>query len=279
MVSNGYAVEVSVICNTYNHIRYIRDALEGFVTQRTSFPFEVLIHDDASTDGTADVIREYEARYPGLILPICQTQNQHSQGVKISSFQHPRVRGKYVAFCEGDDYWTDPEKLQKQYDLMEKHPEVDICAHASRVINAETGETDHIVSPADACCVIPAERVIRGGGGFVSTNTIFYRAELLKDIPPFRRMMGTDFSMQVHGALRGGMLFIPEVMSVYRKNTNGSWIAAMKKDRRKRIEHKKLSIRAYRQMDKDTGKKYHRILRKMILRQQAKILALRLGIE
>jgi len=105
-------IVVSISCITYNHAPYIRQCLDGFVMQKTTFPFEILIHDDASTYGTPDIIREYEAKYPGLIKPIYQTENQHSKGVKISqTFNWPRARGKDIALCEGDDYWTDPYKL------------------------------------------------------------------------------------------------------------------------------------------------------------------------
>ncbi len=271
-------IKVSVICNAYNQEKYIGDALEGFVMQRTSFPFEVLVHDDASTDGTADVIREYEAKYPELIRPVYQTENQHSRGVKISSFQFPRVRGRYVAFCEGDDYWTDPLKLQKQYDEMERHPEVDICAHASQKVDAANGKVLRVITRSDEVCILPAAEVIRGGGGYVSTNSLLYRSELLKHIPPFREMMGTDYTAQVHGALRGGMLFLPDVMSVYRTNVDGSWTKTMKQSREKKIAHKKRSIAVWKQMDADTGRQYHRIVAELIGRQRLKILALRLGI-
>jgi len=103
---------------------YIKDALEGFLIQKTDFPFEILINDDASTDSTADIIREYEAQYPNLIKPIYQTENQYSQGKKPNQeFNFPRAIGKYIALCEGDDYWTDPLKLQKQLDFLEENPE------------------------------------------------------------------------------------------------------------------------------------------------------------
>jgi glycosyltransferase involved in cell wall biosynthesis len=115
---------VSVCCITYNHEKYIREAIEGFLMQETSFPIEILIHDDASTDKTADIIREYEAKYPNIIKPIYQTENQYSKGVGISAtYQWPRAKGKYIALCEGDDYWTDPLKLQKQVDFLEANPE------------------------------------------------------------------------------------------------------------------------------------------------------------
>jgi len=115
---------VSISCITYNHENYIRDTIEGFLMQKTNFNFEVLIHDDASTDYTAEIIREYEKKYPDIIKPIYQKENQYSKGVKISpKIQYPRAKGKYIAGCEGDDYWTDSYKLQKQVDFLEANPE------------------------------------------------------------------------------------------------------------------------------------------------------------
>src|SRR5690554_1131863 len=121
---------VSISCTTYNHEKYIKDAFEGFLMQETTFPVEILVHDDASTDSTADIIREYEAKYPSLFKVIYQHENQYSKKVKIGpTFQHPRVKGEYYAPCEGDDYWTDPLKLHRQVGLLEKHPEVSFSFH------------------------------------------------------------------------------------------------------------------------------------------------------
>ena len=112
---------VSVSCITFNHAGYIRQALDSFLMQKTDFAYEILIHDDASTDGTIDIIKEYEERYPDIIRPVLETENQYSKGISNISgvFNFPRARGRYIAMCEGDDYWSDPYKLQKQFDLME----------------------------------------------------------------------------------------------------------------------------------------------------------------
>ncbi len=145
-IKSGEDVQVSVLCLAFNHEKYIRRTLEGFVNQHTNFKFEVLIHDDASTDGTADIIREYEKRYPDLIKPIYQTENQHSRGVKIQTkFNYPRAKGKYFAYCEGDDYWTNENKLQKQYDIMERHPECSICVHEVQCINEDGSVNDRVI--------------------------------------------------------------------------------------------------------------------------------------
>lgn len=111
---------MSVVCTTYNHELYIRECLNGFVIQRTNFPIEIIVHDDASTDSTVDIVKEYEDKYPHLFNNIYRTENWYSQGKDILGYlSTQKARGKYIAICEGDDYWTDPLKLQKQVDFLE----------------------------------------------------------------------------------------------------------------------------------------------------------------
>lgn len=137
---------VSISCITYNHVNYIRAAIDGFLMQKTTFPFEILIHDDASTDGTEDIIREYERKYPDIIKPIYETENQWSKGIRGSAvFNFPRARGKYIALCEGDDYWTDPYKLQKQVDFMEANEEYSLCVGGYIKKNETNGNTQVIL--------------------------------------------------------------------------------------------------------------------------------------
>jgi len=115
---------VSIHCLVYNHEPYIRNAIDGFLMQETNFPFEILIHDDASTDSSASIIEEYVRKYPKLIKPVYQKVNQYSKGVDVTyDFQISRALGKYIAICEGDDYWINPKKLQLQVDFLESNPE------------------------------------------------------------------------------------------------------------------------------------------------------------
>lgn len=119
---------VSIVCEVYNHEPFLRQCLDGFVMQKTTFPFEILIHEDASTDGSAKIVRTYADKYPELFKPIYQIENQYSQGIHIwAVHQFPRAKGKYIALCEGDDYWIDPLKLQKQADFLETHPDYAMC--------------------------------------------------------------------------------------------------------------------------------------------------------
>ena len=136
---------VAIRCIAYNQEKYIRDTLDGFVMQKTDFPFVAVVHDDASTDNTASIIREYAEKYPDIIKPIFETENQYCKPGnplgKIMKQAIDATGAKYVAFCEGDDYWTDPLKLQKQVDFLENNPDFTMCFNAIEVVNEHTGTT------------------------------------------------------------------------------------------------------------------------------------------
>lgn len=127
---------VSIACITFNQVEYIRQCLDGFVMQKTNFPIEIIIHDDASTDGTADIIKEYVEKYPNFHWkPILQKTNKFKEGKGILvPYVYPKCTGKYIALCEGDDYWTDPNKLQKQVDFLESNPCYSMCFHKSAIL-------------------------------------------------------------------------------------------------------------------------------------------------
>ncbi len=138
---------VSVACITYNHEKYIEDAIEGFLVQETDFPFEILIHDDASTDNTANIVREYAEKYPNIIKPIFQKENQYSKGKKIFPIVTHLCAGDYIAICEGDDYWTDPKKLQTQVVFLEENPDYVITYTAVKAFD-ENGVIETYVGGA-----------------------------------------------------------------------------------------------------------------------------------
>ena len=127
---------VSILCATFNHVDYIKDCLDGFLMQKVSFPIEIIVRDDASTDGTSEIIRRYEEKHPHLFRNIYESKNQYSKGIKALPVMKRRARGKYVALCEGDDYWTDPDKLQKQVNFLEKNKGYSLCFHAVSKIEA-----------------------------------------------------------------------------------------------------------------------------------------------
>ena len=126
---------VTVVCMTYNHESFIRDALHGFLIQRTTFPFRVVVHDDASTDRTTEIIKDFEVRYPAIIRGVYQTENLYSRGLRARPFVEPLLLGKYIALCEGDDFWTDPSKLQKQVDFLEENPDFVVSGHDAFIVD------------------------------------------------------------------------------------------------------------------------------------------------
>ena len=136
---------VSVICITYNHEAYIGEALESFLAQKTDFAVEILVNDDASTDRTAEIVRAYAERFPDRIRAFLQTENQFSKGGNIENdILLPHARGKYVAFCEGDDYWSNPEKLQRQVDFLERHPDYSACTHETVIHYCDGSAQDEL---------------------------------------------------------------------------------------------------------------------------------------
>lgn len=215
---------LSVVCLAYNAAPYIRQALDGFLMQKTRFPFEVLIHDDASTDGTADIIREYAERFPDIVRPVFQRENQFSKGVAASSaFLWPLIRGKYVAMCEGDDYWTDPLKLQKQVDWLDAHPDSSVCFHPV-VVHFEDGSHKDSAYPMPKDCPdgFTFEGLLRHN--FIQTNSVVFRWKLKSredevpaDITP------RDWFTNLLHAEKGPIGFIPEAMGVYRRHQGGVW--------------------------------------------------------
>lgn len=234
------SIMVSIQCITYNQEDYIRDALDGFLMQKTNFPVEILIHDDASTDKTADIIREYEQKYPDLILPIYQKENVASKNnVAIGEIQRTRAKGKYFAICEGDDYWTDPLKLQKQVDFMEAHKNLVMCMHNAQTLNAkgEFGKYFRYKKLKDKSIIPKKQFIAKGGGGF-PTASIMMRADLFESIPSYFTIGASpDFCIALHSITQGEIGYLQDEMSVYRLKAKGSWSSNTSKEFK--LEHSK----------------------------------------
>ena len=229
-------IMVSVVCIAYNHEKYIRDALDGFVNQKTNFKFEVLINDDASTDGTADIIREYEKKYPEIIKPIYQTENQYSKGIRITNeILLPKAKGKYVAHCEGDDYWCDENKLQMQVDYMESHPECSACVHNTLLKNMSDGTERVMFCETDRN--ISVEECIKSGAGGYQTSSLMYRREYIDDNPEFMTSIKGvgDYPRAIYLALSGNIYYFGKIMSVYRFGTPGSWTVRVQRNTEKMV--------------------------------------------
>ena len=262
-MGNDKPVLVSVYCMTYNHVGYIRDALEGFVRQKTDFPFEVIVHDDASTDGTADIIREYEKKYPDIIRPIYQTENQYSKGINpYLAYIFPRLRGKYVAVCEGDDYWTDPEKLQRQVDVLEEHPSCAACVHQTRVHDCRNGrEWDLSILAQDG--PVAFADVLSKVNRIYHISSLMFRWAPEKELPAFMDKLGEvgDYPLSIFLALEGGIYYLNRTMSVYRwYSSPASWTCRVTTDPDKKREHWQAMLVMLRSLDDYTHGSYHELI-------------------
>lgn len=253
---------VTIRCITYNQEKFIRKCLEGFVMQQTNFRFEAVVHDDASTDGTADIIREFEKKYPDIIKPIYEEENQYSKfDGSLYKAVDSHIKGKYVAICEGDDFWIDPLKLQKQFDYMEQHPDCSLCFHANYQLYP-SGKTK-IYKPKVIKEKYTAVDAINGRGGFMATNSLFYRWEYLKNgqRPDFwTKCQVGDIPCALFYASKGYLGYIDEVMSVYRVMAEGSWNREHKGNIRKKISFYRSLVKMYNGYDVFTNRKYHKEL-------------------
>ena len=224
---------VSICCITYNQENYIRDALDSFISQETNFKYEILIHDDNSSDKTRDIIKEYELKYPKLIKPIYQSENQYSKGKKITAeYNFPRVNGKYIALCEGDDYWIDNKKLQKPVDLLDKIEDYSLVVHPSVYFDQQTNiknkknflNKDTILNIED---FLDEYYNVMPSTLFHTSSLLFRNRDIKKLLNEkidfyFKCKVG-DIPLELYLANQGKIYFINEYMSVYRQNATGSW--------------------------------------------------------
>jgi len=216
---------VSIVCMCYNHVDYIEGALCGIFIQETNFPFEVLIHDDASTDGSADVIRRFEARYPSVIRATYQTENQYSQGRPQGISMRKQCRGRYLCSCEGDDFWIVAYKLQRQFDYMEQHPEVGLCYHSVYLLDVRTQTIQFVgADEGESVTKISVDEIMANRGSRLHTVSNFVRNEnmdvLNRSVEGFT--VG-DVFLKMYFALQSQVVVLGFTGAVYRKFTNGSW--------------------------------------------------------
>lgn len=261
-------IKVSICCFTYNHEEYIRDALDGFVMQKTDFDYEVIVHDDASTDATAAIIREYEQKYPNIIKPIYQTENQHSKNVnKMKEFVLPIIHGKYVAFCEGDDYWIDENKLQMQYDYMEEHGECSLVAHMALTYHMDgryfAPYTKRRFSTEEQC-LISAEEIINEHTVFPTASMFFRTDYYVRNAGFLSKLTAFDYLTKATLATEGSVYVIPRVMSVYRLGSNGSWTNRVYKNANLLEKHLLNAIYVLEKLDEYRDFKYHDAIRRNI---------------
>ena len=223
----GTVPVVSVLCITYNHEKFIRGAIEGFLMQETTFPVEIFIHDDASTDGTAGIVKEYADKYPQLFWTVLQTENQWSKGNRKILFDYlVQQRGEFIALCEGDDYWTSPQKLQKQVMIMQSGDNIALTTSDVDVLHDRTGKL--VKSVFRRMGNIPKNNEDLTSGLLTRkyifiTCTFLLRTSMCRDMiknDPYAfcgKWPFGDAQIMLECSRRGRIHFIPESLATYRK--------------------------------------------------------------
>jgi glycosyltransferase involved in cell wall biosynthesis len=211
------STKVSFVCISYNQESYIAQTLEGFVSQKTDFKFEVIIADDKSTDNTPKIIKEYAARYPDIIKPILRNKNLGPQRNFVDALQN--TTGDYIALCEGDDFWTDTLKIQKQADFLDANSSYSIVFHPVRVFFENREEGDTIFPEISDTKLFTLNSLLKNN--YIQTNSVMYRKidynKLSSEVMPF------DWYLHLSHVKDGKIGFINEVMSAYRRHAGGIW--------------------------------------------------------
>jgi glycosyltransferase involved in cell wall biosynthesis len=211
---------VSVLCITYNHERYIAQAIESFLMQKTDFPFEIVIGEDCSTDSTLSILRAYKKRYPNIIQLIANKKNMG--GILNFVNTYKECRGDYFAMCEGDDYWIDSMKLQTQYYLMQAFSHINLSFHHYKV------EENTIIKEVEKKFkdkqILSTKEMIDGGGEMCCSASLMLKKEVILNLPSwFQSVSFGDYFMQILGSYPNGGLYMDSIMSVYRSNVSGGW--------------------------------------------------------
>lgn len=219
-------IVVTILTLAYNHEPYIRQCLDGILMQQTNFKFELLIHDDASTDGTTNIIREYESKYPEIIKPIYQKENQYSNKVPIGvTYLYPRAIGKYIALCEGDDYWTDPLKLQKQVDFLEANPDFVMCSTHYTIYsqyNHTMGDTFPLIT-RDKDLIYSLNDFITDKVWYTQPLTSMFRNNV-KVLDAYKKCSYRKDATLFYLLLKEGKgMLLKDVTGIYRQHAGGIW--------------------------------------------------------
>lgn len=245
---------VSICCITYNHEKFIEAALDGFLMQETNFDFEILINDDCSEDRTVEILKDYQKRYPGRLDITFQQENQFSKGARpFSDMVFPRAKGKYIALCEGDDYWTDPHKLQKQVDFLEQHEDYSLCFHKCKMVDENNKELVNWYRNLE-------EKDYRGEDVLekwsVPTASVMFRSKYLNEIIVHIKehdYLFGDYPMWLTLMENGKARCLGDAMSVYRVHPDGM-------SRVKSKSHVMDAYKHYKMLKRDFNRKYAKVM-------------------
>lgn len=255
--------KVSIVCISYNQEKFIGQTLESFVVQKTDFPFQVIISDDCSTDNTAQIIKEYAAKYPDIIKPIFRKKNLGVMKNFIATLSD--INTEYLIYNEGDDYFSDPLKIQKQVDFLDKNPDYSICFHPV-TIHYENNERHDEIFPHESYRFSKTELALEDliKRNFMQTNSVMYRwryrNKKLYNVFP-KDILPCDWYLHLLHAQVGTIGFIDEIMAVYRKHEHGIWWDCAQNEQKHHLKYGLLEINffynVYKNISNESQKYYN----------------------
>lgn len=251
-------MKVSILVMTYNHEKFISQALESVAMQETNFEYEILISEDCSTDGTREIVLDFQKAHPEKVRLLLSKQNVHSNEIVVRGIQ--AARGQYIALLDGDDYWISPHKLQKQADFLDNHPECSLCFHNARIFHEAEGREGRNWTPPDQKEISTLEDIWMGN--FIATCSTMFRRGVIGEIPEWYNDFFpiTDWPLHILNAEQGNIGYIDEVMGVYRYHPGGLYSPFS--ETRKQQE----TLKFYRIMNKNLKYRYNKIVKAAISR-------------
>lgn len=253
---------VSISLVAFNAEAYIRDAIEGCLMQEVNFPYEIIIHDDASTDDTPRIIKEYAEKHPDKIIPILQTENQFSQGIEIIAKNIvPKAKGKFIAFLEADDYWIDSQKLNIQVSVFESQPDVSMCFTATKHVFSSGSKQPRLKRYRNYDSLCSKKDVILKGGRLLDMASAMVKRSIFDDIPDwyFYKQIW-DVTVPLLSLLHGKIQYLDKVTTIYRYNVPGSWTQNNVRYLERRKMNIMKTIRFIDGFDKETNYQYHKFV-------------------
>lgn len=250
-------IKVSIYCTSYNQISYLEQALEGMLMQKTNFRFQIIIHDDASDDGSQDIIRRYAESYPEIVVPILQNENKfHDIGFEgIYTIMRPYFKGAYVAYCECDDFWIDPLKLQKQVDFLDSHPDYILCGTNAFGYWDELAKPPYYFNTNSKCRTFSTHEV--ADKWLFATASIMHRIELRDHYPSWTKGINYwDYIMVLIASALGKIHYMPDITCVYRRSYINTYSASNTYGK-KILEVRKSHLHILESFDRWTAGMFH----------------------
>jgi glycosyltransferase involved in cell wall biosynthesis len=244
-------MKVSVLVMTYNHEKFIEQALDSVWVQKTNFEYEILISEDCSTDSTREIVQAFQKAHPEKVRLLLSERNLHSNVVVSRGIN--AARGEHIAFLDGDDYWLSPHKLQQQVEYLDSHPECSICFHNARIYHQTDGHEGRNWTPADQKEISSLEDILMGN--FMTLLSTMFRTASIRGLPEwYDDFIITDWPLYILAAEHGKIGYIDEVMGIYRYHPGGVYSPFTE------TQKHEITLKFYRTINKNLNYRYDKVI-------------------